>query len=500
MSTDATSAQPKKRMRFDDTTISQTTQDQAPTASKSPTAAAKSYVQSRTESLQESIQELTIKKADLYIRNMKNIYENKKRIEKLDEIDYVPNSCRINFNLQSKTEVKDTQQFSDLQEETKTEVAAFQSKLKKLVQASVCLELLNNSEKLKQTVADGILKISTAMMLQNRITTTPELITSLVEHILQTNNKILEYTDLKDSTIVNTIKSLLLSPETLPMETEEPENYEERTTTEASETSTPNTPTIVNPYAKSTMTSPNATSQDIITQPSEPTVATFHPGPYQSTIVPLSQLLYDIFNTTWHQFLSKIQENELKIELAKYTKSELQLQATEQASEILQNEPPADTSTIEKLIDSKLNQKLKKRDDKINQIQQKINRSNHKPPRNQQHNNKKSKNDESNDSDRRSTNNQRSKSPKRFRNNNNRNKNRNRQNNNNNSEQHSDNRKSWSSNRNHPHGQRERKRSHDDNSSVTSNDSKNRNNNSNRRRNWNGQKKKNKHWNKSRNN
>ena len=114
MSTDATTAPQWKRICFDNDTFVENNKDLPQGTSKSPTVAAKGFISSRVESLHPSIQQSVLNKTHKFLKIKTGIFEKEKRQKKLDDPDYIPNSCRVNFQLTRKLESKDDPDFTTL--------------------------------------------------------------------------------------------------------------------------------------------------------------------------------------------------------------------------------------------------------------------------------------------------------------------------------------------------------------------------------------------------
>ena len=342
---------------------------------KSPTAAAKNIITCIAEPLQPSIQTLVLLKANCFLKLKTNAFTKSNRLLKLETPEYIPNSCRIKFQLVSKSDIKDSPEFLSLASETKLEVAAFETKLKSLISATVALELNLLTENLKTLATELLVDLTELCLLEDAHSYSRKDLLDILIYCLDDCPGILDHVDLTPTSAIQLVSTFLdkrMDTATF-MEPSSPEPAPpERTSTAL---------VIRNPYSKSP--SPTQTSlpttQDSPSKRRRPNSDTPSSPPdvdrFGKTVDTLIDLLYHSLTSPWSKFLSVHKTNQVAIRLSKYTKTETTLPATDAASSLLQEEAPTTPATIDKLIDSKVNEKLRRYSSQVNHLQQKLHRS-----------------------------------------------------------------------------------------------------------------------------
>ena len=367
-----------KTTRFDETSSKPSNErDLTKQLFKSPTAAAKNIITCIAKPLQPSIQTLVLLKANRFLKLKTDTFTKSNRLMKLQTPEYIPNSCRIKFELVSKSDIKDSPEFQTLASETKTEVAAFESKLKSLISATVSLELSLLSENLKTLATELLVNLTELCLLEDEHSYSRKDMIDILTYCFDDCPGILDHVDLTPTAALQLVTTFIDKR----MDTS---NFMDPTQPEpAPPERTSSALVIRNPYSKSPSPSPQsntALTQDSPSKRRRPNVDNTSPpnvDRFGKTIDTLIDLLYHSLTSPWSKYLAVHKANQVAIRLSKYTKTELTLPATDAASAMLQDEAPATPATIDKLVDSKVNEKLRQYSSQVNLLQQKLQRSTH---------------------------------------------------------------------------------------------------------------------------
>ncbi len=162
MSTDkATKEKPRKRVHFDVKVDGQ--------KSTSPAQAQESHFSSTFELLHPTIAHICSKHCTNFVKICNKIWNQKAIIDRLEQGDFIPKSCKSSFKLGASSEVTETAEFKTLAKNTEKARVAYQETMRGFVLGSVKLELNWLVGELQQIFMKGLLNICEMIVMQVKL-------------------------------------------------------------------------------------------------------------------------------------------------------------------------------------------------------------------------------------------------------------------------------------------------------------------------------------------
>jgi hypothetical protein len=361
MSTASTAKPPPKRVRIDT--------DNTPVYDYTPIAGSVS-------TLLPVMKDIVKRYYDLFIKICKKIHDKQNIIKKLAIPDFIPRSAKSNFHLGVSDKVKMSTQYTDLAQAAEQVTNAFEKKQKQHIKQVAALEVEAMEKERQSNFIEGLFEITSMMYLWKTIN--DDIIEKDIHHIIhdiiQRDDSLLLYVfkaKYKDFvTAYNTVYPLSLGIITqadtnntnneFSDDIEIPRHALQATidqyfpgnnrTNNQQLLSTQDTQTVTT--AASTQASLNDDDDGV------EVIMQYHPL-HEADLCKLTRILKDVYVHSWSTELKNIENRLLEAKMTKFTKARLLTKATDEAAEIVANEPAASMQQLDEIINKKVEAKTK---------------------------------------------------------------------------------------------------------------------------------------------
>jgi hypothetical protein len=316
---------------------------------------------------------------DLFIKSSKKIYEKNNIIKKLTmNPDFIPRSAKSNFKLGVSDKVKLSNEYNDLAQAAEQVKTAFEKKQKQHIRQVATLEVNSMVKERQGHFIEGLFEITSMIYLWK--TNNDEIIEQDIHHIVQDiikrDDSLLLYTfNAKHNEFITSYTTVY--PLSTEIMNESANNNNNNNNGLSADIDIPphalqatldhyfpannqqQNQQLLNTQDTHTVTTAASTQaslkddDDFIEE-----IMQYHPL-NESDLVKLIRILKDVYVHSWSTEQKNIENKLLEAKMTKFTKLKLLTKATDEAAEIVANEPAASMAQLEEIINKKVEEKTK---------------------------------------------------------------------------------------------------------------------------------------------
>ena len=186
-----------KRVRFQEQPQESTT-DKSSAKAKSPKAIALACVSGHVASLHPHVAKIVTSYAEKHVNLYAKLEQKKTQVDRMNKnVDFIPRSARINFEFYVRPQVKEMQDFAEIQSETEQMIGDFQQNLKNQIVRVAIMECNLLKRELNENLIHLIHHTTKALHLQHNPDKINHTVTTTIAHIMNGHGE----TILKHSTM-----------------------------------------------------------------------------------------------------------------------------------------------------------------------------------------------------------------------------------------------------------------------------------------------------------